>query len=82
VKALLSREGVPFTAYNVDEDDRAYDELIARGFRTIPVTVFGEGTDVVDVVDVVIRGFDEPALMTAIADWRAKAGGQAPPDSQ
>jgi hypothetical protein len=82
VKALLSREGVPFTAYNVDEDDRAYDELIARGFRTIPVTVFGEGTDVVDVVDVVIRGFDEPALMTAIADWRAKAGGQAPHDSQ
>jgi len=82
---LLSREGVPFTAYNVDEDDRAYDELIARGFRTIPVTVFGEGTDVVDVVNVVnvvIRGFDEPALMTAIADWRAKAGGQAPPDSQ
>ena len=82
MKALLSREGVPFTAYNVDEDDRAYDELIARGFRTIPVTVFAEGTDVVDVVDVVIRGFDEPALMTAIADWRAKAGGQAPPDSQ
>jgi hypothetical protein len=94
VKALLSREGVPFTAYNVDEDDRAYDDLIARGFRTIPVTVFGEGTDVVDVVNVVdvvdvvnvvnvvIRGFDEPALMTAIADWRAKAGGQGPPDSQ
>jgi hypothetical protein len=82
VKALLSREGVPFTAYNVDEDDRAYDELIARGFRTIPVTVFGEGTEVVDLVNVVIRGFDEPALMTAIADWRAKAGGQGPPDSQ
>ena len=70
---MLSREGVPFTAYNVDEDDRAYDDLIARGFRTIPVTVFGDGTDVVDAVDVVIRGFDEPALMTAIADWRANA---------
>ena len=65
---MLSREGVPFTAYNVDEDDRAYDDLIARGFRTIPVTVFGDGTDVVDAVNVVIRGFDEPALMTAIAD--------------
>ena len=79
MKALLSREGVPFTAYNVDEDDRAYDDLIARGFRTVPVTVFGDGTDLVNVV---IRGFDEPALMTAIADWRAKAGGQGPPDSQ
>jgi glutaredoxin len=66
VKALLSREGVPFTAYNVDEDDRAYGDLIARGFRTIPVTVFGDRT---------IKGFDEPALMTAIADWRANAGG-------
>jgi glutaredoxin len=62
VKELLSREGVPFTAYNVDEDDRAYDELIARGWRTIPVTVLGEH---------VIKGFDEPALMAAIAGWRA-----------
>jgi glutaredoxin len=78
VKALLSREGVPFTAHNVDEDDRAYDELIARGFRTIPVTVFGDGTDVVDVV---IRGFDEPALMAAIAGWRA-GGADGPPRGQ
>ena len=59
---------MPFTAHNVDEDDRAYDDLIARGFRTVPVTVFGERTD--DVV----RGFDEPALMSAIADWRGTAG--------
>ena len=64
---MLSREGVPFTAYNVDEDDRAYDELIARGFRTIPVTVFDQRPDVV------IKGFDEPALIAAIADWRANA---------
>jgi glutaredoxin len=78
VKELLSREGVPFTAYNVDEDDRAYDELIARGFRTIPVTV----VDVVDVVDVVVRGFDEPALRSAIAGWRASGGGRKPADSQ
>jgi hypothetical protein len=39
VKELLSREGVPFTAYNVDEDEHAYDELIARGWRTVPVTI-------------------------------------------
>jgi hypothetical protein len=57
VKAWLSRNGVPFTAYNVDENDRAYDELIARGFRTVPVTVIG--TDVV-------KGFDEAALMKAL----------------
>jgi glutaredoxin len=62
VKELLSREDVPFTAYNVDENDRAYDELVARGWRTIPVTVFGDHT--------VVKGFDEPALMNAIAEWR------------
>jgi glutaredoxin len=79
VKALLSREGVPFTAYNVDEDDRAYDELVARGFRTIPVTIFDDRPDVVDVV---IRGFDEPALRSAIARWRASGGERKPADSQ
>jgi glutaredoxin len=63
VKALLSREGVPFTAYNVDEDGRAYDELIARGFRAVPLTVIGGET---------IRGFDEAALMAAIARWRTE----------
>jgi glutaredoxin len=70
VKELLSREGVPFTAYNVDEDDRAYDDLIARGWRTVPVTVIGEHT---------IKGFDEAALMSAIGEWRASASGGPPP---
>ena len=60
---------MPFTAYNVDEDDRAYDDLIARGFRTVPVTVFG------DHIDNVVKGFDEPALTAALAEWRAKGGG-------
>jgi glutaredoxin len=64
VKAWLSREGVPFTACNVDEDDRAYDDLIARGFRTVPVTVFGERA---------IKGFDEPALAAALTEWRAQS---------
>jgi glutaredoxin len=63
VKELLSREGVPFTAYNVDEDGRAYDELIARGYRTVPVTVIG---------GVTVQGFDEAALMTAIADVKPR----------
>jgi glutaredoxin len=62
VKAWLSREGVPFTARNVDEDDRAYDELIARGLRTVPVTVIGE---------TIVKGFDEASLKDAIDKWRA-----------
>jgi glutaredoxin len=72
VKALLSREDVPFTARNVDEDDRAYDDLIARGWRTIPVTVFDDRT--------IVKGFDEPALMSAIAGLRGHAGEKGPPD--
>jgi hypothetical protein len=57
---------VPFTAHNIDEDDRAYDDLIARGFRTVPVTVFPNRT---------ITGFDAEALSAAVAEWRAKFPG-------
>ena len=64
MKEFLSRAGIPFTAYNVDEDDRAYDELIARGFRTIPVTVFEDRT---------VTGFDPAALAAAIAGQRARS---------
>ena len=59
MKALLSRAGVTFTAKNVDEDDRAYDELIARGFRTVPVTFIGGRA---------IKGFDPAALTSALAE--------------
>ena len=61
---MLSREGLPFTAHNVDEDERAYDELIARGWRTVPVTIFG---------DQAVKGYDVPALTAAIAVWRARS---------
>ena len=64
MKEFLSQAGVPFTAYNVDEDDRAYDELLARGWRTVPVTVVG---------DRVVKGFDAAALSAAIDEWRARA---------
>ena len=64
MKELLSREGLTFTAHNIDEDDRAYDQLIARGFRTIPVTVFG---------DQIVKGYDVPALTAAIAACRARS---------
>ena len=55
---------MPFTAHNVDEDDRAYDELIARGYRTVPVTVFG---------DQIVKGYDVPALTEALSRWRAQS---------
>jgi glutaredoxin len=64
VKEFLSRAGVPFTAHNVDEDDRAYDDLIARGWRTIPVTVIG---------DRVVKGYDADALAAALAAWREQS---------
>ena len=64
MKEFLSRERVPFTAHNVDEDDRAYDELVARGYRTVPVTLFGDDA---------VKGFDVPALTAAIAKWRAQS---------
>ncbi len=61
MKELLSLEGVAFDAKNVDEDDRAYDELIARGYRSVPVTVIGER---------VVKGFD-PGALTQALDGRA-----------
>ena len=61
MKELLSRKGVPFTAYNVDEDERAYDELLARGWRTVPVTIIGER---------ILKGFNPVELEGAIAEWR------------
>jgi glutaredoxin len=64
VKEFLSRAGVPFTAHNVDEDDRAYDELIARGFRTVPVTLIG---------DQAVKGYAPDALTAALAAWRARS---------
>jgi glutaredoxin len=58
VKEFLSRAGATFTVMNVDEDERAYDALIARGLRTVPVTIIG---------DRVVRGYDPAALAQALA---------------
>ena len=63
MKELLSQAGVPFTAHNVDEDEAAYDTLIASGWRTVPVTVFG---------DQVVKGFDVVALQRLVAAWRER----------
>jgi glutaredoxin len=62
VKEFLSQAGVPFTLQDVEENDQAYDELIALGFRTVPVTVIGDRT---------VKGFDALSLTSAIAAWRA-----------
>ena len=64
MKEFLSRAGAPFTAYNIEEDDRAYDDLIARGFRTVPVTVIG---------DRVVKGYDADALTAALAAQRGQS---------
>jgi glutaredoxin len=58
VKEFLSRRAVSFVVKVVDEDDGAYDELVALGFRTIPVTVI-DGT--------AIRGYDPSALERALS---------------
>ena len=58
VKAFLSNAGHTFTVRSIDEDDRAYDELLALGCRSIPVTVVG---------DTVITGFNPTALTQALA---------------
>jgi glutaredoxin len=60
VKELLSRAGVPFEVRNVETDPEAYRDLIARGFRTVPVTLIG--TD----PPAAITGFNESALRQAL----------------
>ena len=58
MKEFLSRAGRAFVARNVEEDDEAYHDLVARGFRVVPVTIIGDRT---------IRGFNEQQLSEALA---------------
>ena len=58
MKEFLSREGHPFEAKNIEEDDTAYDELMALGARSVPTIV---------IVDQVITGFDQARLRAALA---------------
>ena len=58
MKEFLSRAGRTYDVKNVDEDIRAYDELIALGMRTIPVTVI-DGQ--------VIKGYEPDELTRALA---------------
>jgi glutaredoxin len=58
VKEFLSREGHTFTVRNVEDDDSAYEALLALGFRAVPVTIVNGRS---------VKGFDEPALRAALA---------------
>jgi glutaredoxin len=66
VKEFLSREGHAFDARNIEEDDAAYDTLLALGARAVPTTVIGNE---------VITGFDPVRLRAALA---SAAGGSSP----
>ena len=55
---LLSRAGHAYVVKNVEEDDRAYTELVALGFRSVPVTIIGRQA---------IKGYDEAQLRLALA---------------
>lgn len=59
MKEFLSRAGKPFTVRMVDEDEAAYDALIALGYRAVPVTFIGTH---------VVKGFDPDALTKALED--------------
>ncbi|HET7697000.1 MAG TPA: glutaredoxin family protein [Vicinamibacterales bacterium] len=63
VKEFLSREGYAFDAKNIEDDDSAYDELMALGARAVPTIVIGSQ---------VVTGFDQTRLRAALA---AAAGG-------
>jgi hypothetical protein len=67
VKEFLSRAGRRFDVRNVDEDPAAYDDLLARGFRTVPITIIGRQA---------VRGFDPEALTTALDAIDRHAPGQ------
>jgi glutaredoxin len=58
VKEFLSREGLTFETKNIEDDDAAYDELMALGARAVPVTVIDKQ---------VVIGFDQARLRAAVA---------------
>ena len=59
---MLSHAGVPFVTRDVELDLTAYRELMALGFRTVPVTIIGEGPSAMSIV-----GFKESELRAALA---------------
>lgn len=66
MKEFLSRANRPFVEKNVEEDAGAYQELIALGWRAVPVTI---------VAGRAVKGFDKAALTLAL-----EAAAAPPPD--
>jgi len=59
---------VAFTDRNVDEDGSAYDDLVAAGFRTVPLTLI-EGRAVVGFVPVALT-----ESLSALGLWPGDRG--------
>ena len=59
MKEFLSRAGHAFIERSVDQDDTAYDELLALGYRAVPLTI---------IDSTVIVGFNAEALRTALGE--------------
>jgi len=57
VKAWLSRAGVSHVVRDIDDDPTAYDELVALGILSIPVTLVG---------DTPVIGFDQKRLASLL----------------
>lgn len=57
MKEFLSRAGHTFKVRNVEDDEAAYADLIALGYRSVPVTLIGAR---------IIQGFDREALADAL----------------
>ena len=53
---------MPFEVKNIETDLAAYQDLLSRGFRAVPVTFIGDADP-----PVAVRGFDEGALKRALA---------------
>ena len=68
MKEFLSQAGIRYELRDVETDLGAYRELIARGFRSVPVTFVGENPGVA------IRGFDQDALTKALAGTTGTTG--------
>ena len=64
MKEFLSRAGYAFESRNIEEDDAAFDELMALGVRAVPLTIIGGRQ---------VRGYDQAKLREALA---AAAGEQ------
>ena len=57
MKEFLSHAGYSYTVRLIDEDENAFDALIAIGYRSVPVTVIGE---------TIVEGFNPEELTKAL----------------